>query len=116
MKNSFPAIGFFQRILDTTDESDSDTAKNNSHVDKVQALKYYVCIQLKDFLFQKPKLQSTKNTMQQAIKKKLFSQNKIQIKKKRLIDPLKKTVKELLREKREDLDMSMPLELEKEGK
>lgn len=55
--------------------------------------------------------------MQQAIKKKLFSQNKIQVKKRRLIDPLKKTVKELLREKREDLNMSLPLELqeEKEG-
>lgn len=55
--------------------------------------------------------------MQQAIKKKLFSQNKIQVKKRRPIDPLKKTVKELLREKREDLNMSLPLELqeEKEG-
>lgn len=61
-------------------------------------------------------MQSDKNAMQHAIKKKLFSQNKIQIKKRRPIDPLKKTVKELLREKREDLNMSIPSEFEKEGK
>lgn len=53
--------------------------------------------------------------MQQAIKKKLFSQSKIQVKKRRPIDPIKKTVKELLREKREDLNMSVPEDL-KEGK
>lgn len=60
-------------------------------------------------------MQSDKNSMKHAIKKKLFSQNKIQIKKRRPIDPQKKTVKELLREKREDLDMSVPPTLEKEG-
>lgn len=61
-------------------------------------------------------MELNKNSMQHAIKKKLFSQNKIQIKKQRPIDPQKKTVKELLREKREDLDLSGPPELEKEGK
>ncbi|KAJ8971042.1 hypothetical protein NQ317_002308 [Molorchus minor] len=61
--------------------------------------------------FQKPKLQTPKISMQQAIKKKLFSQNKIQVKKRRPIDPLKKTVKDLLREKREDLNMSIPMDL-----
>lgn len=60
-------------------------------------------------------MHSDKNSMQHAIKKKLFSQNKIQIKKRRPIDPLKRTVKELLREKREDLNLSIPPELEKEG-
>ncbi|XP_023310453.1 yemanuclein [Anoplophora glabripennis] len=84
-----------KRILDTSEESESDTGPT-SHLEK------------------KPKLQSSKNTMQQAIKKKLFSQNKIQVKKRRLIDPLKKTVKDLLREKREDLNMSLPLELQDE--
>ncbi|KAJ8919467.1 hypothetical protein NQ315_016567 [Exocentrus adspersus] len=85
-----------KRVLDTSEESDSDTA-NTSHQEK------------------KPKLQSTKNSMQQAIKKKLFSQNKIQVKKRRPIDPLKKTVKELLREKRQDLNMSLPMELQDEN-
>lgn len=42
--------------------------------------------------------------MQLAIKKQLFSQNKIQVKKKRPVNPLKKTVKELLKEKRVDQD------------
>lgn len=46
--------------------------------------------------------------MQQALKKKLMGQNKMYVKKRRLLDPLKKTVKELLREKREDLNMSIP--------
>lgn len=64
--------------------------------------------------FQKPKTQSDKNAMQHAIKKKLFSQNKIQMKQRRPIDPMKKTVKELLREKREDINY--PPELDKEGK
>ena len=49
--------------------------------------------------------------MQQSLKKKLLGQNKIYIKKRRLLDPQKKTVKELLREKREDLNMSVPEEL-----
>jgi hypothetical protein len=49
--------------------------------------------------------------VQQSLKKKLLGQNKIYIKKRRLLDPQKKTVKELLREKREDLNMSIPEEL-----
>lgn len=56
-----------------------------------------------------------KNNMQQAIKKKLFNQNKIQVKKRRPIDPVKKTVKELLREKRQDLNMSVPQDLITDG-
>lgn len=61
---------------------------------------------------QKPKVHlNSKNSIQQAIKKKLFSQNKIQVKKRRPIDPLKKTVKELLREKRQDLNLSVGSEL-----
>ncbi|CAH1159709.1 unnamed protein product [Phaedon cochleariae] len=80
-----------KRVLDSS-SSDSETA-STSQVEK------------------KPKLQTVKTTMHQAIKKKLFSSEKIQVKKKNLIDPLKKTVKDLLREKREDLDMSIPGEL-----
>lgn len=41
-----------------------------------------------------------------------MGQNPLYIKKRRLLDPLKKTVKELLREKRQDLDMSIPEELD----
>ncbi|KAG5879230.1 hypothetical protein JTB14_006030 [Gonioctena quinquepunctata] len=78
-----------KRILDTS--SDSETA--TSQVEK------------------KPKLLTPKDSMQQAIKKKLFSPNKIQVKKRRPIDPLKKTLKDLLREKREDLNMTIPSEL-----
>nr|XP_023025050.1 ubinuclein-1-like [Leptinotarsa decemlineata] len=81
-----------KRILETSGESDSETG-TTTHTEK------------------KVKLQAPKNTMQQAIKKKLFSANKIQVKKRRPIDPLKKTVKDLLREKREDLNMTVPEEL-----
>lgn len=50
--------------------------------------------------------------MQHAIKKKLFSKNKIQVKKFQSLEQQhKKTVKDLLRAKREDLDMSVPEEL-----
>ncbi|XP_050508012.1 uncharacterized protein LOC114340356 isoform X2 [Diabrotica virgifera virgifera] len=80
-----------KRILETSD-SDSDTANPNQKE-------------------KKPKVQSAATTMQQAIQKKLFSTTKIQVKKRRLIDPLKKTVKDLLREKREDLNMTVPEEL-----
>ncbi|CAH0560484.1 unnamed protein product [Brassicogethes aeneus] len=84
-----------KRILDTTEDEDSDKDEEGQSKKKQKL--------------------SPKNTMQQAIKKKLFSQNKIQIKKRRPIDPLKKTVKELLREKRVDLNMSIPTELVVQG-
>ncbi|CAG9827914.1 unnamed protein product [Diabrotica balteata] len=81
-----------KRILDSSADSDSDTA-NPAQKEK------------------KLKVQSAATSMHQAIQKKLFSTSKIQVKKRRLIDPLKKTVKDLLREKREDLNMTVPEEL-----
>lgn len=66
-------------------------------------------------VFQKARLElNSKNSIQDAIKKKLFSQNKIKVKSRRPIDPLKKTVKELLREKRHDLNMSVQSEMGEE--
>ncbi|XP_057659662.1 ubinuclein-2 [Diorhabda carinulata] len=80
-----------KRILETSADSDSDTA-NPAQKEK------------------KLKVQSPTTSMQQAIKKKMFSTAKIQVKKRKSIDP-NKTVKDLLREKREDLNLSVPDEL-----
>ncbi|XP_044254010.1 yemanuclein isoform X2 [Tribolium madens] len=86
-----------KRIIESSDETDrenkTETVDNSSTVTK------------------KRKLQNGGNGMQQSLKKKLLAQNKIYIKKRRLLDPDKKTVKELLREKREDLNMTIPEEL-----
>ncbi|XP_049825955.1 yemanuclein isoform X2 [Aethina tumida] len=83
-----------KRALSTSDEDEED--ENGSQAEKKQKVE-------------------DKNNMQQAIKKKLFNQNKIQVKKRRPIDPVKKTVKELLREKRQDLNMSVPQDLITDG-
>ncbi|EFA02584.2 yemanuclein isoform X1 [Tribolium castaneum] len=86
-----------KRIIESSDETDrenkTETVDNPSTVPK------------------KRKIQNGGNGVQQSLKKKLLAQNKIYIKKRRLLDPDKKTVKELLREKREDLNMSIPEEL-----
>jgi ubinuclein len=86
-----------KRVIESSDETDrenkTETVDNENHVEK------------------KRKLQNGGNGVQQSLKKKLLGQNKIYIKKRRLLDPQKKTVKELLREKREDLNMSIPEEL-----
>ncbi|XP_060532049.1 yemanuclein isoform X2 [Cylas formicarius] len=82
-----------KRALDTTDDEEADSdASVGSQTNK------------KDNL-EKPKI-----SMQQAIKKKMFSPQKIQVKKRRLLDSQKRTVKDLLREKRTDLDMTIPEE------
>ncbi|KAF5269776.1 hypothetical protein FQA39_LY08557 [Lamprigera yunnana] len=62
----------------------------------------------------KPKLINNTNGMQKAIKKRLFGHEKIkqQIRKKRLEDSTRKTVSELLKEKRMDLNMSATIEPE----
>ncbi|XP_063912614.1 yemanuclein isoform X2 [Zophobas morio] len=86
-----------KRVIESSDETDrenkTETVDNANNFEK------------------KRKLQNGGNGMQQSLKKKLLGQNKIYIKKRRLLDPQKKTVKELLREKREDLNMSVPEEL-----
>ncbi|RZC35480.1 UBN AB and/or HUN domain containing protein, partial [Asbolus verrucosus] len=90
-----------KRIIESSDETDrenkTETVDNANHLDK------------------KRKLQNGGNGMQQSLKKKLLGQNKIYIKKRRLLDPQKKTVKELLREKREDLNMTIPEELKSDS-
>ncbi|CAH1112842.1 unnamed protein product [Psylliodes chrysocephalus] len=87
-----------KRVLETSEDSDSDTA--NNHKEK------------KAKLLQSQIPPTTTTTMQHAIKKKLFSKNKIQVKKFQSLEQQhKKTVKDLLRAKREDLDMSVPEEL-----
>ncbi|KAL3265807.1 hypothetical protein HHI36_010005 [Cryptolaemus montrouzieri] len=60
----------------------------------------------KDNKSKKLKLESGVNGMQKALKKKLFSPNKI-LKKKRSSNILKKTVRDLLKEKRKDLNMTV---------
>ncbi|CAG9762919.1 unnamed protein product [Ceutorhynchus assimilis] len=67
-----------KRVLDTTDEEEEDSNKSAPAV-----------------VAETPNI-----SMHQAIKKKLFSTEKIQIKKRKLADQQKNTVKELLREKR----------------
>nr|CAH7720169.1 unnamed protein product [Callosobruchus chinensis] len=74
--------GARKRILDTSDESDT---ASTSQAEKKQKL-------------------APKNSMQLAIKKKLFSSSKIQVKKKKMFSPYKKTVKEMLREKQRSND------------
>ncbi|VEN56136.1 unnamed protein product [Callosobruchus maculatus] len=74
--------GARKRILDTSDESDT---ASTSQAEKKQKL-------------------APKNSMQLAIKKKLFSSSKIQVKKKKMFSPYKKTVKEMLREKQRSSD------------
>ncbi|CAG9860847.1 unnamed protein product [Phyllotreta striolata] len=80
-----------KRILETSD-SDSDNANKKK----------------------KPKLLLPPNTMQQAIKKKLFSKNKIRVGSDPKDHHLKKTVNDLLKAKREDLNMSIPPDLKEE--
>uniref|UniRef100_A0A1Y1NBZ8 Ubinuclein middle domain-containing protein n=1 Tax=Photinus pyralis TaxID=7054 RepID=A0A1Y1NBZ8_PHOPY len=71
----------------------------------------------------KPKLMNNANGMQKAIKKRLFGHEKLkqQMRKKRLDDSAKKTVSQLLREKRIDLNMTVesvnedPIEIEVES-
>ncbi|CAH1966639.1 unnamed protein product [Acanthoscelides obtectus] len=71
------ASGARKRILETSDESDT---ASTSQVDKKQKL-------------------TPKNSMQLAIKKKLFSSSKIQVKKRKMMSPFKKTQKDMMREK-----------------